>query len=181
MLDRKVSLTELAGRVDLTLANLSILKTNKARAIRFSTLEALCRELGCQPGDLLRHVEEPAAAAPPRDRVNRRQAPWGRGPCKVPDWPPEKFRTNGENCHAPGMHLERLSGPARNGGLALALAAALAQPRGAAGQDAPARSAAGAGTALGVDLYRIFAAGGWQRLLLALQRLGGAGPPLLGR
>ena len=57
------------------------------------------------------------------------------------------------------MHLERLSGPARNGGLALALAAALAQPRGAAGQDAPARSAAGAGTALGVDLYRIFAAG----------------------
>ncbi len=64
MLDRKVSLTELAGRVDLTLANLSILKTNKARAIRFSTQEALCRELGCQPGDLLRHVEEPAAAAP---------------------------------------------------------------------------------------------------------------------
>jgi len=53
MLDRKISLTELAGRVDLTLANLSILKTNKARAIRFSTLEALCRELKCQPGDLL--------------------------------------------------------------------------------------------------------------------------------
>ena len=64
MLDRKVSLTELAARVDLTLANLSILKTNKARAIRFSTLEALCRELDCQPGDLLRHVEEPTAAAP---------------------------------------------------------------------------------------------------------------------
>ena len=57
MLDQKISLTELAGRVDLTLANLSILKTNKARAIRFSTLEALCRELKCQPGDLLRHVE----------------------------------------------------------------------------------------------------------------------------
>jgi putative transcriptional regulator len=56
MLDRKVSLTELAARVDLTLANLSILKTNKARAIRFSTLESLCRELKCQPGDLLRHV-----------------------------------------------------------------------------------------------------------------------------
>jgi putative transcriptional regulator len=53
MADQKMSLTELAGRVDLTLANLSILKTNKARAIRFSTLEALCRELKCQPGDLL--------------------------------------------------------------------------------------------------------------------------------
>jgi putative transcriptional regulator len=58
MFDRKVSLTELAGRVDLTLANLSILKTNKARAIRFSTLEALCRELKCQPGDLLQHMED---------------------------------------------------------------------------------------------------------------------------
>jgi putative transcriptional regulator len=56
MLARKISLTELAGRVDLTLANLSILKTNKARAIRFSTLEALCRELQCQPGDLLQHT-----------------------------------------------------------------------------------------------------------------------------
>ena len=53
MLDRRMTLTELASRVDLTLANLSILKTNKARAIRFSTLDALCRELQCQPGDLL--------------------------------------------------------------------------------------------------------------------------------
>jgi putative transcriptional regulator len=53
MLDRRMTLTELATRVDLTLANLSILKTNKARAIRFSTLDALCRELKCQPGDLL--------------------------------------------------------------------------------------------------------------------------------
>jgi putative transcriptional regulator len=53
LLDRRLSLTELAGRIGLTLANLSILKTNKARAIRFSTLEALCRELECQPGDLL--------------------------------------------------------------------------------------------------------------------------------
>jgi putative transcriptional regulator len=60
MLDQKISLTELAARVDLTLANLSILKTNKARAIRFSTLEALCRELKCQPGDLLRHVDDGA-------------------------------------------------------------------------------------------------------------------------
>jgi len=50
---RGITLTELAERVDLTLANLSILKTGKAKAIRFSTLEAICRELGCQPGDLL--------------------------------------------------------------------------------------------------------------------------------
>ena len=47
------TLTELAQRVDITLANLSVLKTNKVCAIRFSTLEAICRELGCQPGDLL--------------------------------------------------------------------------------------------------------------------------------
>ena len=53
LLDRRMSLTELADRVGLTLANLSILKTGKARAIRFSTLDALCRELECQPGDLL--------------------------------------------------------------------------------------------------------------------------------
>jgi putative transcriptional regulator len=58
MLERKITLTELAARVDLTLANLSILKTNKARAIRFSTLEALCRELKCQPADLLRFSED---------------------------------------------------------------------------------------------------------------------------
>ena len=50
---RRMTLTELAARVDITLANLSILKTGKAKAIRFSTLEAICRELGCQPGDLL--------------------------------------------------------------------------------------------------------------------------------
>ena len=50
---RRMTLTELADRVGLTLANLSILKTGKAKAIRFSTLEAICRELECQPGDLL--------------------------------------------------------------------------------------------------------------------------------
>ena len=50
---RRMTLTELAARIDITLANLSILKTGKAKAIRFSTLEALCRELQCQPGDLL--------------------------------------------------------------------------------------------------------------------------------
>ncbi|HZF42477.1 MAG TPA: helix-turn-helix transcriptional regulator [Sphingomonadaceae bacterium] len=55
--DRRMTLTELADRVGITLANLSILKTGKARAIRFSTLEALCRELDCQPGDLIEWVE----------------------------------------------------------------------------------------------------------------------------
>jgi putative transcriptional regulator len=62
LLDRRVSLTDLAARVGITLANLSILKTNKAKAIRFSTLAALCRELKCQPGDLLEwtpDAEEP--------------------------------------------------------------------------------------------------------------------------
>ena len=56
---RRMTLTELAERVGLTIANLSILKTGKARAIRFSTLEAICRELECQPGDLLAY--DPAA------------------------------------------------------------------------------------------------------------------------
>jgi putative transcriptional regulator len=51
--DRRMTLTELAERIDITLANLSILKTGKARAIRFSTLEAICQALACQPGDLL--------------------------------------------------------------------------------------------------------------------------------
>ena len=51
--DRRMTLTELAERIDITLANLSILKTGKARAIRFSTLEAICEVLRCQPGDLL--------------------------------------------------------------------------------------------------------------------------------
>lgn len=58
--DNRMTLTELAERVDITLANLSILKTGKAKAMRFSTLEAICRELKCQPGDLL-IFEEPAA------------------------------------------------------------------------------------------------------------------------
>jgi len=56
MAERGISLTELAARIGITLANLSILKTNKARAIRFTTLEALCRELRCQPGDVLEFV-----------------------------------------------------------------------------------------------------------------------------
>ena len=58
LLDRRLSLTELAERIGITLANLSVLKTNKARAIRFSTLDAVCRELGCQPGDLIEYVPE---------------------------------------------------------------------------------------------------------------------------
>jgi putative transcriptional regulator len=58
MAEREISLTELADRVGITLANLSILKTNKAKAVRFSTLEALCQELKCQPGDLLEFVKE---------------------------------------------------------------------------------------------------------------------------
>ncbi|HSG65968.1 MAG TPA: helix-turn-helix transcriptional regulator [Gammaproteobacteria bacterium] len=56
---RRMSLTELAARVDISLANLSILKTGKARAIRFSTLEAICAALDCQPADLLEFVPEP--------------------------------------------------------------------------------------------------------------------------
>ena len=59
---RRMTLTELAARIDITLANLSILKTGKAKAIRFSTLEAICTALECQPGDLL--AFDPAAALP---------------------------------------------------------------------------------------------------------------------
>lgn len=55
MAKRKISLGELAARIDLTPANLSILKTGKAKAVRFSTLEAICRELDCQPGDILEY------------------------------------------------------------------------------------------------------------------------------
>lgn len=57
MAKRKMSLNELSEKVDLTLANLSILKTGKAKAIRFSTLEAICKALNCQPGDILEFVE----------------------------------------------------------------------------------------------------------------------------
>ncbi|HEY0898674.1 MAG TPA: helix-turn-helix transcriptional regulator [Sphingobacteriaceae bacterium] len=57
MAKRKISLNELSERVDLTLSNLSILKTGKAKAIRFSTLEAICRALDCQPGDILEYVK----------------------------------------------------------------------------------------------------------------------------
>ncbi len=59
LLERRMSLTELSDRVGVTIANLSILKTGKARAIRFSTLDALCRELDCTPGQLLGNSAEP--------------------------------------------------------------------------------------------------------------------------
>ena len=58
MAKRKKGLTELAGEVDITLANLSILKNNKAKAVRLSTLDAICKALNCQPGDILEYVED---------------------------------------------------------------------------------------------------------------------------
>ena len=58
MAKRKIGLTELAERIGITPANLSILKNNKARAIRFTTLEAICRELDCSPGDILEYTED---------------------------------------------------------------------------------------------------------------------------
>jgi len=63
--ERRMTLTELAQRVDITLANLSILKTGKARAIRFSTLQAICGVLACQPGDLLEFRPDPGAGKSP--------------------------------------------------------------------------------------------------------------------
>lgn len=70
--DRRMTLTELAERIDITLANLSILKTGKARAIRFSTLEAICEVLACQPGDLLEFRHDSGAGERPstsRDEI----------------------------------------------------------------------------------------------------------------
>ena len=58
MAKRKISLNDLAEKVGITNANLSVLKTNKAKAVRFSTLEAICRELNCQPGDILEYRKE---------------------------------------------------------------------------------------------------------------------------
>jgi len=69
---RRMTLTELAERIDITLANLSILKTGKARAIRFSTLEAICEALSCQPGDILRFEPERAARERPAAALKRR-------------------------------------------------------------------------------------------------------------
>ena len=58
MAKRKMSVTELANKVDITMANLSILKNNKAKAVRFTTLDAICKALDCQPGDILEYVKE---------------------------------------------------------------------------------------------------------------------------
>lgn len=58
MAQRKIGLTELAKEVDITMANLSILKNNKAKAIRFSTLDAICKALDCQPGDIITYMED---------------------------------------------------------------------------------------------------------------------------
>ena len=63
MAKRKMGLTELSKEVDVTMANLSILKNNKAKAIRFTTLEAICRALDCQPGDILEYVPDEDAAS----------------------------------------------------------------------------------------------------------------------
>jgi len=60
---RKMTLTELSDRIGITIANLSILKKGKARAVRFTTLEAICRELNCQPGDILSYVSENGAVS----------------------------------------------------------------------------------------------------------------------
>ncbi|PXX45883.1 putative transcriptional regulator [Hungatella effluvii] len=68
MAKRKKGLTELAGEVDITMANLSILKNNKAKAVRFTTLEAICRALDCQPGDILEYVPDDPAASTGRAR-----------------------------------------------------------------------------------------------------------------
>ena len=84
---RRMTLTQLADRIGLTLANLSILKTGKARAVRFSTLEAICEALQCQPGDLLEYAASPAAdeasaptpaTAPARARLARELKPFQR-------------------------------------------------------------------------------------------------------
>jgi putative transcriptional regulator len=69
--DRRMTLSELSEQVDITLANLSILKTGKARAIRFSTLEAICQALGCQPGDILRFEQDEAEDEQPAPAARR--------------------------------------------------------------------------------------------------------------
>lgn len=75
MAKRKMSLTDLASEVDITLANLSILKNNKAKAVRFSTLEAICRALDCQPGDILEYVEEDGDGEMEKNKADRKKEP----------------------------------------------------------------------------------------------------------
>ena len=86
---RRMTLTELSEKVDITLANLSILKTGKARAVRFSTLEAICRALDCQPGDLLPFVASPERTRTPNlagTRGNGRSHPVVRQPAAMRAW-----------------------------------------------------------------------------------------------
>jgi putative transcriptional regulator len=73
--ERRMTLTELAERIDITLANLSILKTGKARAIRFSTLEAICGALGCQPGDILEFVPESISGSEQLRKASQQRSP----------------------------------------------------------------------------------------------------------
>lgn len=73
MAKRKKGLTELAGEIDITLANLSILKNNKAKAIRLSTLNEICKALECQPGDLLQYVEDDASAEDNNESITPRE------------------------------------------------------------------------------------------------------------
>lgn len=75
LVQRGMTLSELADRVGMTLANLSILKTNKARAIRFSTLDAICRELECQPGDLLVREKRGPSGKASREFLNEGTEP----------------------------------------------------------------------------------------------------------
>lgn len=70
--DRRMTLTELADRIGITLANLSILKTGKARAVRFSTLDAICTALSCQPGDILEFIPDAAEGQQPTASGKRR-------------------------------------------------------------------------------------------------------------
>jgi putative transcriptional regulator len=72
LLDRRLTLTDLADRLGITIANLSVLKTNKARAIRFSTLDALCEALNCQPGELLEWTPEESERPVARSSSNRK-------------------------------------------------------------------------------------------------------------
>jgi putative transcriptional regulator len=71
MVKRKMSLTELSARIGISMTNLSLLKTGKVKGVRFSTLDALCRELGCQPGDILEYVPAAAASGPARAESDR--------------------------------------------------------------------------------------------------------------
>lgn len=84
--ERRMTLTELADRIGITIANLSILKTGKARAVRFSTLEAICEALSCQPGDILRFEPEQA---------EREQPVAARGDVKSADLPASQTEIEG--------------------------------------------------------------------------------------